>query len=96
MYKFNCSCEKSYIGQTSRHINTRIEEHLLVYALKLIDKEPEIKTTATENASKRSSVAEHLINNRDGARKYDISRFRIIHHCNSVFDLVKLEAIFIC
>ena len=42
---------------------------------------------------KRFSVAEYLINNRDCARKYDISRFEIIYHCNSVFDLVKLEAI---
>ena len=61
--------------------------------LKFIEKEPEIKTTATKNAAKRSSVAEHLINSRDCARKYDISKFKIIHHCNSVIDLVKLEAI---
>ena len=61
--------------------------------MKFIEQEPEIKTIATKNAAKRSSVAEHLINNRDCARKYEISKFRIIHHCNSVFELVKLEAI---
>ena len=60
--------------------------------LKFIEKVPEINTTATKK-DKRSSVLEHLINNRDCARKYDISRFKIIHHCISVFDLVKLEAI---
>ena len=57
--------------------------------LKFIEKDPEIKTTA----AKRSSVAENLLNSRDCAKKYDTSRFEIIHYCNSVFDLVKLEAI---
>ena len=66
--KFNCFCERSYIGQTSRHFKTSIKEHLPACVLKLIEKEPEIKTTATKNAAKRSSVAEHLINSRDCAR----------------------------
>ena len=61
--------------------------------LKFIDKEPETKTTATKSTAKISSVAERLISSRDCTRKYDISRLRIIYHCNSVFDLVKLEAI---
>ena len=56
-------------------------------------KEPEIKITATKNAAKRSSVEEHLINNRGCARKYETSRLKIIHYCNSAFDLVKLAAI---
>ena len=61
--------------------------------LKFIEEEPEIKTTATKNETKRFSVAVHLMNNRDCARKYEISRFFKIHHCNSVFNLFKLEAI---
>ena len=29
MYKFTCaSCRSSYIGQTCRHLKTRIEEHI--------------------------------------------------------------------
>ena len=32
--------------------------------------------------------AEHLITYRDCARKYEISRIRIINHCISVFDLL--------
>ena len=40
--------------------------------LKFIEEESEIKTTTTKNAAKRSSIAEHLINNRDCARKYDL------------------------
>ena len=28
-------------------------------------------------------------------RKYETSRFKIIHHCNNVFSLIKLEATYI-
>ena len=52
VYKFNCSCEKSYIGQTSRNLKTRIKEHLPACVLKFIEKEPEIKTTATKTQQK--------------------------------------------
>ena len=61
--------------------------------LKLIEKEPEIMTTATKNTAKRSSVAEHLVNNRECAKKHDLFRFKIIHHCNNETDLIKMEAI---
>ena len=61
--------------------------------LKFIQKETKIMTTATKNAAKRFSVAEHLVNNRDCATKYDLSRFKITHHCNNVFDFIKIEAI---
>ena len=84
VYEFNCFCERSYIGQTSRHFKTRIKEHLPAYVLKFIEEEPQIKTTATKNAAKRSSIAEHLINNRDCTRKHKISRFKMINRCINV------------
>ena len=52
-------------------------------------KEPKNMTTAT----KRSSVAEHLVNNRECAKKYDLCRFKLIHHCNNVTGVIKMEAI---
>ena len=61
--------------------------------LKFIEKEPEIMTTATNNAAKRSSVAEHLVNNSECAKKYDLFRFKIIHHCSNITDLIKMKAI---
>ena len=63
----------------------KIKEHLFACGLKSIEKEPEIRRTAT----KRSSIAEHQFNNRDYVKKYDLSRFRIIHHCSNVTDLIK-------
>ena len=59
------------------HLKTRIKEHLPAWVLKFIEKEPETKTMATKNAAKRYSDAEHLLNNRDCAMKYDISTFKI-------------------
>ena len=53
-------------------------------------------TTATKNVAKRSSVAEHLVNNRKCVNKYDLSRFKIVYHCNNITDLSKMEAISIC
>ena len=50
-------------------------------------------TIATKNATKRSSASEHLVNNRECAKKYDFSRFKILHQCNIVTDLIKMEAI---
>ena len=50
-------------------------------------------TTATKNAAKIFSVAEHKEINRDCATKYDLSTFKIIHNGNNKFDLIKMEAI---
>ena len=61
--------------------------------VKFFEKEPNIMTRATENATKRSSVAEHLVNNKECAKNYDVSRFKILHQCHNVMDLIKMEAI---
>ena len=53
-----------------------------------------IETLATNNSAKRSSDAEHLVNNIYCAKKYDLSRFKIIHHCTKVFDLWTLSLYF--
>ena len=55
--------------------------------------EPKNMTIATEKATKRSSVAKHLLNNRECAKKYDLSKFKIFHQRNNVTDLIKMEAI---
>ena len=60
-----------------------------------MEKEPKNMTTAIKNVTKRSSVAEHQVNDRECAKKYDLSGFKIIHYCNNVTDLIKMEAILI-
>ena len=44
------------------------------------------------NASKRSSIAEHLVKNLTRANSYNLNRFKIVKTCSNVFDLIKLEA----
>ena len=45
------------------------------------------------NASKRSAIAEHLVNNSNGASSYNLNRFKIIKNCFSISDLINDEAI---
>ena len=45
------------------------------------------------NATKRSSTAEHLVNNTNCANNYDSLRFKILNSCTSSIDLVRMEAI---
>ena len=47
------------------------------------------------NASKRSAIAEHLVNNIECASSYNLKWFKVIKNCFHRSDLIKLEAIFI-
>ena len=95
IYRFNCFCEKSYIGQTSRHLKTRLKEHVPKCVEIFIEGKVNIKSLALINATKRSSIAEHLVNNLDCGKNNKDTRFKIVQQCPNVYDLFKLEAIFI-
>ena len=58
----------------------------------MIDEKTKIKTKAVLNATKKSSIAEHLINNTSCANNYDSSRFKILNNCTDSIDLVRMEA----
>ena len=94
-YGLNCFWDKSYIRQTLRHLKTRIKEHLPTCVVKFIEKEPKIMTIATENATKISSVADNLVNNKECSKNYDLSRFKILHQKNliQIKDLVTITAL---
>ena len=63
VYTFKCYCESSYIGQTSRHLQTRINEHIPRCVKNYIKNPVTPMSNATTNAIKRSAIAENLINN---------------------------------
>ena len=48
--------------------------------VKFIKEKTNNKTKAVINATKRSSIAEHLINNVNCAKNYDLSRFKVINN----------------
>ena len=79
---------------TSRQFEKRIKEHIL----KSIDEfcimsSKENKSIRAVNASKRSAIAKHLVNNIDCASNYYLKKFKIIKNCFNISDLIKHEAI---
>ena len=61
--------------------------------LKKSEKEKDNKPVKILNAIKRSAIAEHLVLNHSCAENFNLERFKIIKSCNSVYDLIKIEAI---
>ena len=53
----------------------------------------ENKSVRVVNASKRSAIAELLVNNSDWASNNNLKRFKIIKNCFRISELIKLEAI---
>ena len=64
VYKFKYYyCESSYIGQTSMHLQTWINEHILRCARNHIKSPIKPMSIATTNAINTYTIAERLINN---------------------------------
>ena len=66
VYRFNCFCEDIYVGMTSRQFGKIIKEHTsksIDEFRKMSNKENKFKRLV--NASKRSAIAGHLVNNFD-------------------------------
>ena len=60
---------------------------------KLFEGKTNIKSAALINATRRSSI--NLINNPECGNNYEDLRFRIVQQSSNVYDLIKMEAIFI-
>ena len=80
IYQYNCCCTASYIGLTTRQLRKRIKEHIpkSLESFCCLDNK-DIIPAKVLNASKRSSIAQHLINNPTCANSYDMNRFKIIN-----------------
>ncbi len=85
IYQFNCYCENSYIGLTTRQLKKRVKEHVPACIDKFLkiseEKEKENKSVKVMNAVKRSAVAEHLVFNQKCAENYNLEKFKIIKTC---------------
>ena len=89
VYTFECRCSNSYIGQTSRHLETRTKEHIPKCIREHINNQPKTISIATSNAMNRSSISEHLIKNTISWKNYNKTNFKILRSCNNIFYLVK-------
>ena len=73
VYQFNCFCEDRYVDLTSRQFGKRIKEHIpesIDKFFKMINEENKSKRVV--NASKKSFITEHLVNNSDCASNYKL------------------------
>ena len=93
-YQYSCCSTAFYIGVTTRQLRKRIKQHVPknVDNFCCLDKKDDILAKVL-NVSKRSSIAEHLVNNPTCANSYNMNRLEIIKTYNNVFDLIKLEVI---
>ena len=98
VYHFKCCCNSSYVGQTVRRLGVRMREHIPACVVKHYKKNPntDYKTNSTlVNAAKKSSIAEHLLINKNCGMAIDTTKFSILKKCNTNFELYVYEAVLI-
>ena len=80
VYQFNCFCEDSYVRTTFRQFGKRVKEHdpkSIEDFCKMSNKKN--KSVWVVNASKRSAIAEHLVNNSNCASNYNLNWFKLLN-----------------
>jgi len=79
VYQFNCFCEGSYVGMTSRQFGIKIKEHIpkSIEELCIMSKK-ENKSVRVVSASKKSAIAEHLVNNSNFVSNYNLNRIKLL------------------
>jgi hypothetical protein len=98
IYRFQCHCGNDYVGKTSRRFVDRIKEHVPACVRRfLVDPFDNYKQdNALCNASTKSSVAKHLLDNvHTCGKKYSVENFRILRSCKTDFHLKVCEAVHI-
>ena len=87
-----------YVGKTSRRLVDRIKEHVPISVQRFLlhPFDNFMNDTTLCNASKRSSVAKHLLDYYSTCGKtYSIDNFKILRQCNTNFQLTVCEAVMI-
>jgi hypothetical protein len=83
VYSFKCRCcSASYVGQTVRHLHTRVSEHLGISAL----------TGKTSSSPQLTSIFSHLSHSGHTASLVD---FKILSSCSSPDELLVRESLLI-
>ena len=95
VYTYECCCSNSYIGQPLRHLETRIKEHVPKCVKVHVKDQPKKMSIATSNAIYRLSISEYFVKNPICGNSYSEMKFKILRSCTNIFDLVKIEAIYI-
>ena len=89
IYSFRCVCGLQFIGRTNQCLDLRIKQYVLTKIWQGNYFADQINNTY------RSSIAEHIINNRNCASSYRVDLFTILSKSHSDFHLKVLETIHI-
>ena len=61
-----------------------MKEHLPKCVKNFIEGKTNIKSAALMNATRKSPIAEHLVNYQNCGRNYEYVRFKIVQQCSNV------------
>ena len=81
---YTCSCGSDYIGRTSNRLDLRIKQHLPARILNRELKRGQLVNT---------SIADHMINNRECVADFNVDRFSILSRSHSLYHLKVLETL---
>ena len=98
IYQFKCCCESNYVGKTKRRLTDRIKEHIPPCVKKHYMETPNTdykNNIKLVRAAAKSSVAHHLLVNKNCGLKLSECEFNIIRKCRSSFELDVFETVFI-
>ena len=74
VYQFKYYCQGNYVGQTSRQLRKRKDEHIPNFKNFMESSENKIPVKIN-NAIKRSAIAENPVNSSNCAENSDFNRF---------------------
>ena len=98
IYRFQCHCGNDYVGKTSRRLVDRVKEHVPTCVRRFLADPHDQRAADTPlvNASKRSSIAKHLLDKfATCGSRYSDDQFRILRRCRTDFQLSVSEAVLI-
>ena len=98
IYQFECCCKSNYVGKTRRRLTDRIKEHIPACVKKhyLSTPQDDFRNNITlVRAATKSSVAQHLLENRNCGLNLDQCKFSIVRKCRSTFEMDVFETVFI-
>ena len=79
IYQFDCFCEASYIGMTSRLLSKSVKKHIPKIIEKYsISEEKESKSIQVLNALKSSPIAKDLVPHPTCTNSYNLDRFKVV------------------
>ena len=94
IYQFVCVCNKTYLSRTGKILLNRINKHLpksLLNKIRIGNNHRKIHEKIYSN----SVIGEHLVDNPDCFKNYDLNKFKVILKIKTEFHLKTSEAIYI-